>query len=528
MLNIRSLKQSTAIGVLALTGAIFVPMLASAQATLQSADGTINLTGDIVSFENGIYGIRTSFGDLNVKAEGVTCAGDGCPSIDAVGADVQFAGSDTVGLGLMPLLLSGYAAHLGAEADLHDTGIENEIIADLVSDGGFGDDLGSYKVTSTGSSDAFRALLAQNAEIGMSSRRIRPEEARALRDQGAGNMIDPTQEHILAVDSLVVIANPNNPVNSLTMNQLAKIYSGEITNWAEVGGEDKAIVVGTRPSSSGTLDVFTSVIFEGADTPVAADAVEQLDHDTMADMVAENDAAIGFVGYAFQRGAKPLTLVNDCGIAMQPDAFSARTEEYALQRRLYLYKRGDVASAEASGFLDFALSPDADGVIAKSGFIDLGVDRRVQSLDGDRAHALLDTSVPAFEGGVMREMLGAMGNFDRLSTTMRFDTGSSRLDPRARLDIDRLIDYLETQPADTQVKFVGFTDDVGNFTGNRTLSEERAARVMNEVATAANGRLDNIEMDFGGYGEIAPSACNTTEVGRKINRRVEVWIISQG
>lgn len=83
---------------------------------------------------------------------------------------------------------------------------------------------------------------------------------------------------------------------------------------------------------------------------------------------------------------------------MVPDAFSARTEEYSLQRRLYLYNRVDNATPATEQFLDYALSPNADEVIVKAGFIDLGVDRRAQPLDSARARQLLDPSVDAFEG----------------------------------------------------------------------------------------------------------------------------------
>ena len=524
MRRINLIKTSTAICALALTGAILIPSVAVADASLTSADGAINVSGQILSFDGTTYKIRTSLGDLSVAAASVTCDGDDCPTDTAITADVLFAGSDTVGLGLMPLLLQGYAGQIEAEAEITDTGVQNEIMAKLVSEEGFGEDIGTFQVTSTGSSDAFRALLANTAQIGMASRRIRPEEARALRDSGAGNMVKPGQEHILAVDSLIVITNPNNPVDRLTMDQLADIYAGTITNWSQVGGEDLPIKVGTRPESSGTLDVFKNRIFTSGDAAVRADAVVQVDHDAMAEMVNLDRSAIGFVGYAFQRGAKALTLINDCGLEMSPDAFSARTEEYALQRRLYLYNRADAASPQASGFLDFALSETADSVISKAGFIDLGIDRRPQSLQSDRGRALLNASADVYESSIMHEMLGTMTDYDRLSTTIRFASGSSRLDERAALDINRLINFLETKPAGTRVMFVGFTDDVGNFTGNRSLSETRAAHVMSEVKAVAGDRLAGIEMSTSGFGEIAPTACNSREEGRKINRRVEVWI----
>ena len=515
-------KGSSAICGAALLMAGVAPALAD-QVTLRSADGTVDLTGEYVDFNDNAYIIRTALGELRLSAERVRCEGAACPRFDVGSAALLIKGSDTVGLGVMPLLLEGYAGFLDAEVTSAATGVQNELLISMVGDGGFGDDLGETLVTSTFSGDAFDTLLDQSAHIGMASRRIRPEEARALRDAGAGNMVSPDNEHIVAVDSLVVIVNPNNPVAELTTEQLSAIYRGEITNWSEVGGEDAPIVVVDRPTESGSRGVFFEGLGMDDSTPTPGAEVA-VDNNSVARLVNDNPNAIGYVGYAFQRGAQALSLVNSCGLTMTPDAFSARTEEYALQRRLYLYNRTDALPQEASDFLRFALSADADAVIRKAGFIDLGVESRPQTMDDDRARMLLDPDVDPYEGAVMREMLGQMVDYDRLSTTFRFRTGSSRLDERARVDMARLTTYLAGVPEGSKVLFVGFTDDVGSFDANRELSFARAEQVMSEVTAQGGSELAGIEFQATGFGEVAPSGCNDTDRGRGMNRRVEVWI----
>lgn len=521
--------KKSAMQALVVVAAGTLPMSVLAdEVTLKSADGTVNLVGEFVEFADNNYVIRTGLGDLRIAASRVRCEGDACPTFDIVDADVLIAGSDTVGLGMMPLLISGYANHLNAEASVVATSTEGQVLANFIGDGGFGDDIGSYLVTSTSSGDAFKTLMDGTASVGMSSRRIRPAEARALRDTGAGNMINPSQEHIIAVDSLVVITHPENPVQRLTMAQLQGVYNGTITNWSEVGGNDAPINVVGRQDGSGTRAVFEDRVFGDAEATLVASATITDDNNAMASAVNNDVNALGFVGYAFQRGAKALTLVNECGISMTPDAFSAKTEEYALQRRLYLYNRGDSIDAASQEFVDYAVSDDADGVIAKAGFIDLGIKRRAQALDSDRARALLSTEVDVYEGNVMREMLGAMVDYDRLSTTFRFGTGSSRLDERGVLDMARLAKFIENMPEGTKVQFVGFTDSIGAFDSNRNLSQDRAAQVMQELVTYAGDRVANIDLSASGYGPISPSACNVAENGRAINRRVEVWIQTAG
>lgn len=518
------IKKSASIALVSFAAGVVPMSVLADEVTLKSADGTVNLVGEFIEFADDNYVIRTGLGDLRIAASRVRCEGDACPVFETASADVQIAGSDTVGLGMMPLLISGYASYLDAEASVVATEKEGEILANLIGDGGFGDEMGSYLVTSTSSGDAFKTLLDGTAQIGMASRRIKPAEARELRDIGAGNMVSADQEHIIAVDSLVVITHPENPVQELHMEQLRDIYAGKITNWSEVGGNDAPIVMISRQDGSGTRSVFESRVFGEDDATLVGSALIANDNSRMAAMVNEDVNALGFVGYAFQRGAKAVSLVNECGISMTPDAFSAKTEEYALQRRLYLYNRADNLDAATAEFIKYAVSDEADGVIAKSGFIDLGIKTREQSLDGARARMLLDPSADAYEGGVMREMLSQMVDYDRMSTTFRFRTGSSKLDERGLVDMARLTDYLETVPEGTKVMFVGFTDSVGAFDSNRDLSIGRAQQVMQELASFGGDRLSGIEFDAAGYGEIAPSACNTAEDGRAINRRVEVWI----
>lgn len=517
--------KTTAAGAALASGLMFSTAALADQVTLKSADGTVNLVGDFVDFKDDNYVIRTALGELRISASRVRCEGAACPQLETVSADVQITGSDTIGLGMMPLLMSGFAASMDADAELTNTG-EGQTLATLVGDGGFGDEIGSYLVSATNDNEAFSALLDGAAKVGMSSRRITKDEARALRDAGAGNMVSPRQERIVAVDSVVVVTHPSNDVEQLTMDQLRGVFSGQINNWSQLGGADRPINVIAREKDTASYDFFMSYLYGDEKPNFIPQGIAQ-DDQQMSNVVYLDRNAIGFVGYAFQRGAKPVTLVNECGIATKPDAFSAKTEEYALNRRMYLYNRSDNLDDASRSFLDFVVSEEADGVIGKSGFIDLGVTRRSQGPSDDRAIALQAEAAAydaGFETSVMQEMLAEMGAYDRLSTTFRFRTGSSRLDERGKLDLQRLVDFLEKAPEGTEISFVGFTDSVGAFEANRRLSFGRASAIMDEVRGAAEGRLDHITMTTNGYGEVAPSACNVSDRGKAINRRVEVWI----
>ena len=522
-------KQTLKSLLLATTIAAAIPSVASAlgddEVVLKSADGSIAVSGKLVEFNNEFYLIETTLGELRVSAERVRCEGQACPVFETADADVQIAGSEVIGDGLMPLLMDGFSVSNDAEASITTTNTPGQYFAELVGDQGFGDTLGSYLVSATSSQDAFDSLLRGVSEIGMSSRRIVPDEARALKRTGAGNMISPDQEHILAIDSVVVITHPSNPVKELTTEQLRAIYSGEITNWRDVGGENRNIVLIGRDETSGTAGTFYARIFGEGEDWTLSNKVDVSDSSSdVAARVNERPGAIGYVGYAFQRGAKPVTLVNACGLPMVPDAFSAKTGEYELQKLLYLYNRGDMQDERAQDFLSYSTSEQADVMIAKAGFIDFGILRREQTSDSVRALALQDADFDAYERELADEMLDKMKGFDRLSTTFRFRTGSSKLDKRGRLDMQRLIEFLERQGDDVEIMMVGFTDDVGAYSANLEISQRRADEIAGLFREAASETLGEVAVSATGFGELAPSACNVTDQGRAINRRVEVWI----
>ncbi len=440
-------------------------------------------------------------------------------------ADVKFAGSDTVGLGLMPLIMEGYAEYKNALDDKIPTNSEIEAYHNFIADNGAGEKIGSFLVVSTGSGDAFDALADKSAHLGMTSRRIKDEEQTLMLEAGAGPMTTPQNERVIAVDSLAVIVNPANPVETISLRDLVKIYEGEITNWAELGGNDAPITVLSRDDGSSTRGVFEAGINSGEDLDIAERVTfPGGDNPEMSAAVAADPNAIGYVGFAYKGANRALNLTNECGITARATPFSVKTEEYPLGRRLYLYSRADNLPAEAEDFLQYVMSENADAVIASSGFVDLGIDRIKQAEVNGRLAQVINARADGPEATTKQDLLVEMLKWDRLSTTVRFETGSTALGEKARNDIRRLIDYLQDLPQGSQVAVVGFTDDEGDFGNNLSLSRSRATSVLNEIEALGADRLSNVAFETKGFSELAPTACNTDINGRSINRRVEIWV----
>ena len=509
-------------------GLLFPTVGIAQEVTLRSTDGTINVNGELIDVQDGSYIIRTALGELRLATSRVSCEGEACPVFEDSTAGVAIVGSEAIGQRLMPILLRGYATSLDADAEISNPS-EDEAVASLISEGGFGEEISSFSVASVGNADGFTALLEGDAQIGLSSRRILVDEARALRADGAESMVGAGQEQIVALDSVVVVVHESNPVDQLTVEQIADIYAGRIRNWSEVGGPDQDINVINYADDTTNFDFFMSYLY-GENIPQLRVNALVDDDQEMANVVFLDEHAIGFMGFAFQRGTKNITLVNECGISMQPDSFTAKTEEYILSRRMYLYNRGDNLTPDARSFLDFVATDAANDAILKSGFIDLGIVSHAQDETDPRRVALdsfIQEDYSSFETQVAEDLIELMDGNDRLSVTIHFRPGSSVVDERGGESMRRLLDYLEDVPSGSTVTFVGFTDDQGVFSANETLSIERAELIKEQVIELAGSNVPDVNFAHAGFGQIAPVQCNTSERGREINRRVEVWITSE-
>lgn len=202
----------------------------------------------------------------------------------------------------------------------------------------------------TGSGAGIEAVLAGTADIGLSSRVLTDEE----RAKGA-------QAHIVALDGVAVIVNRENPVTDLTAEQIAGIFTGEIDNWAQLGGADAPIAVYGREAGSGTRSAFEEIV--GVED-VCAYRNEYSSAGDMVGSVAGNPGAIGYASlFAVGEGVRAAAVD---GVACTEQTI--RDGSYAIQRPFVMVTReGAQLSDAAQAFLDYAMSADAAEIIALAG-----------------------------------------------------------------------------------------------------------------------------------------------------------------
>jgi phosphate transport system substrate-binding protein len=195
-------------------------------------------------------------------------------------------------------------------------------------------------VRSTGSDTAKDAIVDKAAQIGMSSRIYTDNEIQVLT-RAAGNAPAARSEieQVVALDAVVIVVNKQNPVVSLGLCQIAEIFAGRIRDWREVGGRPGAINLQVRLGPSGTFETFQALVMKACGVELAQTiAFSHGSYAALLAAVAADEKSIGFAPEALvAANVNPLRLRGGCGIEQTASAFSIKTEDYPLARRLFIF-----------------------------------------------------------------------------------------------------------------------------------------------------------------------------------------------
>lgn len=224
-------------------------------------------------------------------------------------------------------------------------------------------------VTGGGSGTGIASLLNGTVDIANASRQIKAEEIDAAKQRG----IEP-QEHVIARDAIGVIVNPGNPVQELTLEQVSLIFSGEINNWKELGGEDRPIVRVSRETNSGTHVYFLEEVVrlgqKDNKTIFSADTLLLPSSEGIISEVGDNPNAIGYDGLGYITPH-----VKTLAIAMKgtknyvlPSVETVSDGSYPISRDLYMYTDQHPSEAVKT-YLEWIISPEAQKIVSQLGFV---------------------------------------------------------------------------------------------------------------------------------------------------------------
>jgi len=218
------------------------------------------------------------------------------------------------------------------------------------------------EVTGGGSGTGIAALINGTTDICMSSRPMKEDEKRKLRDRFQSMGV----EIPVAKDGLTVYLHESNPIRTLTIEQLRQIFTGQVDNWKQVGGADARIVPYSRENSSGTYVYFKDHVLGGRDYSARCQTLPGTA--AVVNAVVNDPRGIGYGGVAYAKGLKIASIKKDTqSPAVSPTEATVRDGSYALARELYFYLRKKPAG-ETGKFVDWVLSPDGQKIVTEVGY----------------------------------------------------------------------------------------------------------------------------------------------------------------
>ncbi len=217
----------------------------------------------------------------------------------------------------------------------------------------------NISVSESGSGNGAKGLLNGTCDVADMSRPMKDTEFKACADKG----IQPVA-HVVALDGLPILVHPSNPVQDLTVEQVRKIYLGEITNWKEVGGPDQKIVTISRETNSGTYETFEGMVMDSK--KIREDCEYVGSNGAIRARVQTTPAAIGYAGLGFVDKTVKALKVN----GIYPAAETVQSGEYPIARPLFMYTNGYPAlGSPLYQFVTIHLSEDGQEMVEDIGFV---------------------------------------------------------------------------------------------------------------------------------------------------------------
>ena len=470
--------------------------------TLSAADGSFTLSGDLIAFDGEYLRIDTEFGAITVDARGLTCEGPGCPFLSGGITETLLAGNENIARRLLPPLLDAFAQVQGLSLDSFPDG--PAMVYDLSSPDTDAPVM-RLRVVPTQSDAGLGALVAGQADLALS---LAPLQDEAFHS------------HLLGYDAFVAVTMPDGAVTRLSTTSLGALLDGAVPAPADLGlageiapevtlhlppGED-GTALGERLRGIGLPSLWTT----------AALPLPRLDPHALGVMLRSQAAGLAVLPFS-----------ESCGLELSPTEFAVKSGAYPLAQPLYAVQFRQRLPLRLRQLLAFLDGPAAAAALEGAGFIPA----MPRPLDGESQSArLMGMLMQTLDGAEaaapddIRALADLMRDYRPLSLAFRFEPGTARLDSTALVDVAQLARLINAGDlAGASLLLVGFSDAAGDYGANQRLSLSRArglALALGELLETA----EEVDLQTAGFGPLLPVACNDSDWGRALNRRVEVWL----
>lgn len=494
------------------------------QVTVSSADKSISVTGDLLSFDDAFYVLDTELGQLRLSRAVTVCEGAGCPSSVANQLEMRVSVTESDTTNLLGSLVNGFAQSNDLTVLPYSDNSGGLARVELKDAAGSRTE-GNVDIQIQPAVEGFEQLVGGQIDLKMSTTPVPASVANDVVAAGQIDLRDERRERVVALDALVPVVHPNNPVRSISLDELAQISAGRISNWSELGGDNAPIRM-LLPAQDTAIDqAFEELVLDPNRVRLRRSAERAESEVQAASAVAADVNAITVTSLSGNGDAEILPIRQSCGPLAYASSFAIKAEEYPLSQRVYAYTANDNQTAAQANFLEYVRSEGAQDLIEEAGYVDQTIVAQPISLQGTRMTSAILSAGTGGTLNLVQNFATDLATADRLSTTFRFTSGSSQLDTKSQDDIQRMVTFLNSDAArNRDVLIIGFTDNVGRFDLNERLALLRANGVRDALVRSLGGDALAGRIDVSTYGPLAPVGCNDTADGRESNRRVEIWL----
>ncbi|MHA3916159.1 substrate-binding domain-containing protein [Halovulum sp. GXIMD14793] len=493
---------------------------AAQQVRLDSINGTASISGELLEYDGVNFKVQTPVGVFSVNAATVVCSGAGCPNLDALPSVFAISAPPGLAALLVPDIITTYGEDQDADV-FQDLAGDNSSAFRIVSSDG--QEQADITLNARSSTEAIADLLSGQSAIAVSDRAVTDQEQAAFEQSGKGSF-GASNEQMLALDGLVVVVAPENPVRTIDPQSLAKVFSGEVVNWSQLGGASAPIEILVPGQGSSAMDALQTSVLAPNGKSLGAQ-LQVVEDGFVSDLVLNNPNAIGIGTFSTLRNARALSIAGLCGLPIEASVFTIKSGEYPLVQPVHLYFARQSLPLHARQMLDYAKNDFVQSIVLDSGLVDRSVSTR--SIDSHGQHlisAITDVRDTDTLVAVQR-LFGNLSEAERLSTMFWFPPSDTRPSDTLSEQAQALAAYFNTiDMTNKEIQVLGFSDRLEDTTESADLSRQRAETVRDLLVQAGGNApwLGNVRTF--GYASIAPLGCNDDESGRALNRRVEVWL----
>lgn len=334
-------------------------------------------------------------------------------------------------------------------------------------------------------------------------------------------------EQMIGLQAFAIVVSGDVGIAAMTLEQLAGIYAGEITNWSALGGPDQRIIALQLPPGDPTRDALITLVMTPAGKTIASDVLTMADEAGIAGSVTQFPGSISFVRLANADSNQTAAVVGSCGIAVAPETFNVLSGDYPLAVPVTAQFPSPPETSLVAALLDFAATSDAIDLASEAGLVALDPMREPNEVNDSRLTRILDGAAPGAIRDSTARMFELLFDADRLSPT--FIGGSTTAAQAAwnRAMMQNLAETLSSPSfAARQIYFVGLADGAAGEQEALSASIQAASNLRDAFEEVAADIISRnfLRVSWAGFGGAAPVTCYDNQDATPAASRVEVWV----